>query len=627
MSKKEEFFLEESVLDDMSQSFNSLEVPLSKKAFNFITAIALIIAFVVFLRISYLDLKDGKFYQARALANMSDITVIPAQRGLIFDRSGNSLVSNVPSFKAVLNVADFFQKSDIEKKNELKKLEDILNLPENQIQEWLSAINLEKQNSVILARNLTIEQVAEIKNLNYKDVTVENDYNRNYTYTDAFSHVLGYTGIVSENDLKNNNNLELNDIVGKAGIESEYDQQLRGKNGAIYDYRNAKNQSIGENSTVEPENGDNLYLSIDKDFQNYFYQSMEAQLAKLGRTSGAALAMNPQTGEILALMSFPSFNPNNITTADLTSQAKPLFDRAVSGVYSPGSTIKPLVATAALTENIISPSDQIFSPGYLDVPNPYNPNKPTRFLDWQYQGWVNLYSALAKSSDVYFYEVGGGYENQKGLGIDKLNDYWKKFGLDQKTGIDLPGEKTGLLPNPQEKETRVGQPWHLGDTYNVSIGQGDLMVTPIELLDYISAIANGGKIYQPYIVSKITDSKGDIVSETKPKLAADLTYMSGAIAEVQKGMIEGTQESYGTSYMLKDLPFLVGAKTGSAQVALNTKENAFFVGYGPADSSSSPQIVILILIENSKQGSLNAVPVANDVLKWYYNNRLSKKTN
>jgi penicillin-binding protein 2 len=273
--------------------------------------------------------------------------------------------------------------------------------------------------------------------------------------------------------------------------------------------------------------------------------------------------------------------------------------------------------------NGLNPKDQIFSPGYLDVPNPYNSQKPTRFLDWQYQGWVDMYSAIAKSSDVYFYVIGGGYGNKKGLGISRIKEWWMKFLLDKKTNIDLIGENNGFLPDPEWKEKEKKSIWRIGDTYNVSIGQGDLLVTPISLLNYVAAISNGGVIYKPRVVKNIVDEDNKVVFENKVEILADLRQEIGPyIKEIQKAMIDVVSKPYGTAHLLNDLPFQVAGKTGSAQYDRNTKLNAFFVGYAPAND---PEIAILILIEDAKEGSLNTIPIARDVFLWYYENRYLPK--
>ncbi len=628
MPKKPELFLEEAVLDDFSKSFDTLEAPLSKKAFNLVIFFTLLITVIVSARIAFLVLKNGDFYKNRALANISEITVIPAERGIIFDRYNKPLVKNLTSFKVVLKLSDFFKKDKNSQIDELKSMEEILNLPRGQIEEWIKEIDLGKQNFLILSINLTIEQVAKIKTLNLADAQIQNDFYRQYEEPGIFSHILGYVGVVSVRDLKNNSDLLLNDLIGKSGLEFFYDNSLRGKNGEIINYRNAKNESINQKAFIGQARGNDIYLTIDKDFQSYFYYRLKKQLDNLGRVGGVGIAINPQNGEILALISLPSFDNNKISPDVISNYSRPLFNRAISGLYNPGSTIKPLVAIAALKENVISPFKEIFSPGYLEIPNPYHPDQPSRFLDWKPNGWVNLYSAIARSCNIYFYEVGGGYGEIKGLGIERLRDYWKKFGLEEKTGIDLPGEKSGFLPGVEEKEKRTGTPWRLGDTYNNSIGQGDIMITPLELINYIASIAAKGKIFKPFIVRQITDDNGNVIKENFPQVIIDNFSLSDAIREVEKGMIDTTKKSYGTAFMLNDLPIVVAAKTGSAQIERNTKINAFFVGYNTlinADNAAPKQIAVLILIEDAREGSLNAVPVAKDVFKWYYYNRIMNK--
>ena len=270
---------------------------------------------------------------------------------------------------------------------------------------------------------------------------------------------------------------------------------------------------------------------------------------------------------------------------------------------------------------MIGPEKQIFSAGFIDIPNPYFPDQPSRFLDWKAHGWVDLRSALARSSNIYFYAVGGGLGDVRGLGIGKLNEYWRKFGFGVKTGIDLDAENIGFLPNPEEKEARKKDIWRIGDTYNVSIGQGDLLVTPIQLINQIAGIANDGIMYQPHLMEKIAMPDGRIAEENQPKIINDFSGMHDLIVEVRKGMADAVAKPYGTAQLLSNLPFSVGAKTGSAQIANNTRTNAFFAGYAPAEN---PEIAILVLIENAREGSLNAVPVGKDVLEWYYYNRLLK---
>jgi len=622
-NNKPDLFLEEAVLDDLAQELDALELPLSQKAFKLVGAAVFLVVAVVILRVLFLGGWQNKFYDRQALVNASQITSIRAERGIIFDRFDKPLVKNIPSFRLNLKLVDLFRNKD-ERIKTIEALQGILDLPPDYIENLIEGVNLEKQNLLTVVRELSVEQVIEIKNLNLPAVQIEDDFERQYPDGEILAHVLGYTGFVDKNDVKNNNSLSFNDVVGKNGLEAYYDEQLRGLDGGIINYRNAKGEFIEDKLLENAIPGNQLYLTIDSEFQAYFFRRLKQGLNSLGSQAGVGIALNPQNGEILALFSLPSFDNNQIADELLINAYKPFFNRAISGVYAPGSTIKPLVAFAALAEKLISPEKEIFSPGYLEIPNPYDPEQPSRFLDWRPNGWVNLQSAIARSCNVYFYEVGGGFEDVRGLGIEKLKEYWEKFGLGRKTGIDLPAENGGFLPDAQTKD-KAGGVWRIGDTYNVSIGQGDLLTTPLQLVNYISAIANEGRIYQPFIVKKIATEQGSIIEEVKPKIVEDYSSDGEIIKEVQGGMIDAVKKSYGTAYLLSDLPFSAAAKTGTAQIESNTKINAFFVGYAPANPpAGGPQIAILVLVENAKEGSLNAVPVAKDVLEWYYYNRLTR---
>ena len=628
---KKELFLEEAVLDDLSQSFNSLEQPLSQRAFKLLLIAVAIVIVIVIVRLLSLSWRQNDFYKERALANAGQITVIRTQRGIIFDRFNNPLIKNIPAFRLNLKLVELFSAKggsasggknfSEERLKTIETLQNILVLPPNYIEDLLKNVNLENQNILTIAMQLSIDQVIKIKNLNLPAVQVEDDFKRQYPEKEIFSHILGYTGAVSKIDLENEQSLSLNDIIGKSGLETYYNKELRGEDGKIINYLNAKGEIIDNKLFKKSVPGYELHSTIDAELQLYFYDKLKERLDYLGSRAGVGIALNPQNGEVLALVNLPSFDNNKIKAEDLINSSKPLFNRAISGVYTPGSTIKPLVAFAALNENIISPEKEILSIGYIEIPNPYYPNQPSRFVDWKPHGWVNLYSALARSSNVYFYEVGGGFGDQKGLGIEKLKEYWQKFGFGELTGIDLPSEVKGSLPDPKTKEKKQGEIWRIGDTYNVSIGQGDLLVSPLQLINYIATIANGGKIYQPFIIKKIVSEDGAIIKETVPVIIKDYSSDIEIIKKIQKGMIDVVEKSYGTAHFLADLPMSAAAKTGSSQVENKTKTNAFFVGYAPKDN---PQIAILVLVEDAREGSINAVPVAKDILKWYYENRIVK---
>lgn len=618
MAKKKQYLdFEEAVFDEQAKAKNLdyTEVFLSSKVFFLVGVAAVLIAVVVFGRLFYLNTVLGGFYSERSEANVNKETVIPAHRGIITDRFGTVLAKNTPALSVYVNAAELLKPSTKENINEvISQLSKILDLPQIDLRALILGTNLEKQSFVLVERNITPREAIAIKGSNLSGVTVVDDYVREYVDGLAFAHIVGFTAIADKGK----------GIEGKSGLEFFYNDQLRGKNGLSIGYRDAMGNVFDQKLAAEAEAGQQIVTTIDAGLQKYFYNRLFSGLRSLGRVAGVGLAINPQNGEILSLVSLPSFDNNIFSTRGrnkekenlLRSASQAMFNRAISGIYSPGSTIKPLVALAALRENIVAPDFQVYSKGYIEVPNPYNPDEPSRFLDWKPHGWVDLHSALARSSNVYFYGVGGGLPptegKLQGLGIYKLKDYWQKFGFGEKTGVDFAGESEGFLPDPEEKEKRTDDIWRLGDTYNVSIGQGDFLVTPLQLLDYITAIANGGKIFRPHFLK-----------ESAPEIIKDYSDWQKEIKEVQIGMEDAVQKYYGTANLLSSLPFKTAAKTGSAQFANNTKTNAFIVSYAPIEN---PEITILVLIENAREGSLNAVPIAKDVLEWYYFNRLNKKS-
>lgn len=620
--KPQELNFEETVLDEWARDFDLLELPLARVAFRLVALALLLVGAIVLGRLGLLGLWRGEFYAERASANANKIAVKPAPRGIIFDRRGEPLVENVPAFSVVLKTSEFFKLSAPSRARLAGELERELGAGDGYVQERLEAADVEASDRVVLAEDAGLTSALRLKREAIPGVLVEDGFRRHYLKGASLSHLLGYTGLASREDIERGAALHTNDIMGKTGIEAEYDRLLRGKDGTRVKLRTAKGEVLEEQDGRAVEPGRSLRLTVDAEFQDYFARRLAQGLAALGRTSGAGLAVDPRNGEILALVSLPSFDNNVFVEAErsgeraavLSARTKPLFNRAVSGLYNPASTIKPLHALAALAENVVAPETPVFSAGYIEIPNPYDPAHPSRFADWRPHGWVDLHSALARSSNVYFYAAGGGYGEIKGLGIKRLRAWWEKFLFGTPTGVDLPGEAAGFLPEPEEKERRTGQIWRIGDTYNVSIGQGDILVTPLQLLNYIAAIGNGGMFYRPHLA----------MDEQGREVLADLSAYGAALEEVERGMLDAVRQPYGTAHFLSGLPFGIAAKTGSAQVENNQKTNALFVGYAPAGGDAVPEVAVLVLVEDAKEGSLNAVPIARDVLAWYYEHRMGK---
>jgi penicillin-binding protein 2 len=390
--------------------------------------------------------------------------------------------------------------------------------------------------------------------------------------------------------------------------------------------RNALGNIISKEVVSLPESGKSLVLWLDSDLQRKITEELDRIIKSVGAKKGAAVALDPKTGGVLSLVSIPSFD-NNIFQkgADpkeveklLQDPEEPLFDRVISGTYLTGSTIKPLIASAALEEKIISPNKKINDDkGFITIPNPWNPDAPTIKKDWTIHGWTDMRKAIAESCNVYFYTVGGGYEEQKGLGVARIKEYLDLFGWEDKTGIDLPGEVAGFVPDKEWKKNTIGESWIDGDTYNLSIGQGFIKITPLEVATAFSAIANGGKLLEPQVVQKIIDSEKNVIEESQPKITRENFIDPKNIEIVREGMrwaVTGQNSPQASSVLLNSLPVSAAAKTGTAELGGDHYNNWVTV-FAPYDD---PQIVLTIVIENVEKAQIAALPVAKEVLQWYF---------
>lgn len=604
MRRKNEINLEDILSDKMSEN-EFLEIPLASGVFRVFFAIAVVVLLVILVQFVNVGVFNHKIYARSAFTNITEVEIEPAPRGIIRDRFGEVVVENEASFNVFLSPHDF-PESFKERQEILADVSGILGMDYTELSEDIRDYDWSIGN-FLLKKNISHEELVTLSSEEIPGVDIEPGFTRVSDYPKAFSHLVGFVGLVTKEDIKKNPEFVFKNEIGKSGLELQYDDELRGESGKEIAYVNAQMEIKDKRVVSGPEMGDGLDLFIDAGLQKYFYTRLSEQIAAIGGEGGVGIAINPQNGEILSLVSLPGFEIDN--PADyLASSDRPFFNRAVSGLYNPGSTIKPLHAVAALKEKIVTPDKEFLSTGQLVVANPYHPESPSIFKDWKAHGWVNLYSALARSSNVYFYTVGGGFEDQEGLGITRLRKWWQKFNLDEKTEIDLPEEETGFLPSPEWKEKKDGEPWRIGDTYNVSIGQGELLVTPLELINYISAIANGGKI-----------NKLRIAKSEKEEVLKDLSEeIKDVLPDVKQGMKDVVDKSYGTAHYLVNLPMDVGAKTGSAERGKH-ETNALFVGFAPYEN---PEIAVMVLIENAAEGGLNTVPVANDVFSWYYHNRI-----
>ena len=442
---------------------------------------------------------------------------------------------------------------------------------------------------------------------------------RQYLGAGGFGHVLGYLGLPSENDLKSDKNIIRDTVMGKNGIEKIYEKILFGSAGIKISEVDSQNNIISESVQKQPEQGKDVFLTIDSKIQARFFDAIKSTAEERGFKGGAGIIIDPNNGEIISLVSYPEYSSEILTKGEergkienfIKDPNKPFLNRAVSGLYAPGSIIKPLMAIAALSEGVITPEKQIFSAGYISLPNPFFPDKESIFKDWKAHGWVDMRKALAVSSDVYFYEVGGGFENQKGIGIKKIEKYAKMFGFDSETGIDLAGEESGTVPNQELKaKSNPEDPmWRIGDTYNASIGQGYFHVTPIEMAVYSAALANGGKIIRPHLMSEGMTFVA--TTKVKPSQALDIPQEYFQVA--REGMRMGVTE--GTATALNVWGAEIAAKTGTAEVGAAKKYvNSWVIGFWPYQN---PKYAFALVMEKGPYANLVGAPaVMRQLLDW-----------
>ena len=433
----------------------------------------------------------------------------------------------------------------------------------------------------------------------------------------SLSHIIGYLGKISENELSNNSSAGYlsSDSIGKTGLEKQYESVLRG----TYGKKKIEVNALGREQTVlaeeAPTPGDHLILTINLEAQEKMEKLMTASMAKNKWGRAAGIAMNPNTGEVLAMVSLPAYDNNDFSggiSKDkyqkyITDQNQPLYNRAIAGTYPSGSIVKPLIAAAALQEGIITRNTTFLSTGGLAIDKWF-------FDDWKAggHGLTNVTKAIAWSVNTFFYYIGGGYKTFTGLGVEKITDYLRQFNLASATGIDLPGESAGFLPSKEWKQQTKNEIWYVGDTYNLSIGQGDLLVTPLQAAVWTSAVANGGKVVRPHVVSAVVNP----VTKTADKVETQIINQ-GIVSEANMDISrQGMRQCViaGSCELLRALPFAAAGKTGTAQWNSNKENHAWFTSFAPYNN---PQIVVVILVEEGKEGSTAAQPIARDFLAWW----------
>jgi penicillin-binding protein 2 len=406
------------------------------------------------------------------------------------------------------------------------------------------------------------------------------------------------------------------EYLGRNGVEGSFDDLLKGINGQKLIETNAHGDVVGEH-VVEPSiAGQALMLSIDAELSEAMYDIIATATVQAGFRSGAAAIMDVHTGEILAMTSFPSYDPEVMADGDDVELINsynndgrfPFLNKVLGGAYTPGSIVKPFMAYAALAEHTMDPNKTIVSDGYLLLPNPYNPANPTKFLDWRVQGAMTMREAIAFSSNVYFYILGGGFGDQKGLGITKIKEYMDHFRFGTTTNMDLSGEQQGVVPDPDWKKENFDDDWRLGDTYHTSIGQFGWLVTPLQMVRAYAALANGGTLLTPHI-------EKDEVAESID-LGLDASYLK----IIQEGMRMTVNYDGGTARSLERSDVAIAAKSGTAELgANNAYVNSWAAGYFPYED---PQYAFILMMDKApRSNALGATRVMGDIIEWMSQHR------
>ncbi len=605
IKRKDELEVQEIFLDKFSE--DKIEVPLVKRKIYFFFGISIILLILLFIRTFSFQIIQHKSLSALAEKNRTGIYLIRPLRGIIYDKNFNQLVTNKTVFDLICekNILPFFQK---EREKEISEISEILEIEAGEIKEKIETSDEEK---ILIFENLSHQQFLEISSKidKFPGFRIEETIVRNYISGPEFSHLIGYTSKINREELQTRKDYGVCDIIGKTGLEKFYEEILRGEVGLLKIERDALGKERKKEIIKNPKTGENIVLWLDSQLQEKIVEILEKNLRHFGLEKAAVIAMDPNTGGILSLVSFPTFDNNLFSQgADLKefenlfkNPNSPLLNRVISGLYPTGSAIKPLIAVAALEEKIISSEEKINCQGEISIHSIWT-KLPSVYHDWKEHGLTDIRKAIGQSCNVFFYTVGGGYKDFKGLGPEIIKKYLKIFGLENKTGIDLPEEKSGSIPDPEWKINSLGDEWRTGDTYNLSIGQGFLRVTPLEMTVATAALSNGGKILQPSLLQKI-----------QPKIIQELPFSQENLEVVKEGMRQAVTS--GTAVILNSLPKKVAAKTGTAETSKEGFYHQWIVIFAPYEE---PQIVLTILVEDAKEEQSVATLLAKEILEWYF---------
>jgi penicillin-binding protein 2 len=588
-----------------------------------IFAILVVVSFLcLWMRIWYLQILKWQYLTGLSENNRVRMVTLPASRGMIKDRNGETLVSIRPAFNLYLTPEDARNLD-----SSLDKLAQRISLDREKLKKKIAQTKSFKE--VLIKGDIPREEVAfvEENNMSLPGIRIRAEPLRNYVFNNLASHTLGYLGEISKASLERLKDpaYRQGDFVGKNGLENIYESLLRGKKGYKEVEVDVSGRELKTLRKLPPESGNNLILTLDVKIQEELEKLMTETAEQ--NMNGSVVVMKVQTGEIIAITSKPSFDPNKfaagISTRNwrdlLTDEWHPLQNRSIHGQYPPGSTYKIVTAIAGLGEGVIKPDTSIFCPGHFKLGR-------GRYRCWKKSGhgFMNLHDALVQSCDVYFYTIG------HRLGIDTIAKYAKRFGLGRSTRLGLSREKKGLVPTTQWKLLNKKEPWQLGETISASIGQGFNLVTPIQQVIMMAAVANRGILLKPYLVKRIEGPEGQLRQEFFPEIIGQIGVDPDHLEQVRMALRDVVNGARGTGKKSRLKNIIVSGKTGTAQVVrmksneelekgeaipVKYRDHAWFVAFAPYEK---PVLAVAIIVEHGGHGGATAGPIAGKIFKKYF---------
>ncbi len=596
--------------------------------FAALRALVLLLFGILTVQLINMQVIRGDDYAQQAEINaLREVQVQPA-RGLILDRNLQPLVQNSARFAATIVPGDLPERGEV---GVYRQLAPVIGMTAEEIAQKVADGQTRQgpYSPAVVKEDLDQDTAMVLKELEPQapGLRVLAEPARRYLAGPSLSHVLGYVGTISSEEyeqLKDSGYL-LQDYTGKSGVEMTYESVLRGKPGKKLIEVDAAGRELKAISERLPVDGSNLVLTIDLALQQRVAEVLSEYAGP--DDNAAAVVMDVHNGEVLANVSLPGFD-NNVFSGPLSpeqlaalvdSPAKPLVNHSIAERYPPGSTFKTIVGAAALQEGIAYPTTTITSRGYITVQNEFDPNVVYVFKDWAALGALDFYGGIAMSSDVYFYYLAGGKidERFRGLGEERVAQYARAFGLGEPTGIDLPGESAGVVPDAKWKEETVGDPWTIGDTYNFGIGQGYLSVTPLQMVTAISAIANGGELLRPHLLKEVRDSHGNVLRAADNEVRRPVPVEPAYLDVVKEAMRQSVTRGVAKTAAVPGVE--VAGKTGTAEFGEKRPDgthatHGWFVGFAPFDD---PQVAVVVFVQRGGGGQ-QAAPAAAKILDYYF---------